>query len=98
MRRSRKDGNQDAIVAAFEALGCTVIEMHGVRIPGWPDLAVGSQRVTHLVECKNPETRYGRGGFNGNQSAFNQTWRGEKVWLCASADEAAALAQNWRKP
>jgi len=95
--RSRKDENHNAIVRRFQELGCSVIEMHATGIPGFPDLSVGCIGVTHFVEIKNRATAYGRAGFNANQTAFNRDWRGEKVWLCANEDEAAALVQNWRR-
>jgi hypothetical protein len=95
--RARKDNNHDAIVARFQQLGCSVIEMHATGIPGFPDLAIGCIGITHFVEVKNPDSAYGRSGFNGNQTTFNRDWRGEKVWMCCSEDEATALVQNWRR-
>jgi len=95
--RGRKDGTHDAIVRRFRQLGCSVIELHATGIPGCPDLGVGLLGRTELVECKDPKTAYGRRGFNGNQTAFARDWRGGKVWLCSSEDEATALVQNWRR-
>ena len=96
-RRSSKDHNHDAIVKRFQALGCSVIEMHATGIPGFPDLAVGAVGVTHLVEIKNPDTPYGRKGLNDNQTTFARDWRGEKVWVARSEDDATLLVQRWRK-
>ncbi|PXV54214.1 hypothetical protein SAMN04487785_1146 [Dyella jiangningensis] len=99
-RHSKKDANHDAIVARFQALGCSVIEMHATGIPGMPDLAIGlscpNGRITQLVEVKNPETAYGRRGLNANQTAFARDWRGGKIWTVTGVDEATALVQNWR--
>lgn len=97
MTRGRKDNNHDAIVIAFRALGCSVVEMHAVGIPGMPDLAVGCVGKTHLVEVKNPASAYGRAGLNPYQTAFAAEWRGEPVVIVKSEDEAAALAINWRR-
>lgn len=95
-RATRRDDNHGAIVDRFHALGCSVFETDRVG-EGFPDLVVGCLGVNRLVECKNPETRYGRAGLNGNQTAFNAAWRGDKVWLVCSEDEATAIVQNWRK-
>ena len=73
-RHNSKDANHDVIAQRFRDLGCSVIEMHATGIPGFPDLAIGligaRGRMTQLVEVKNPNTRYGRAGFNDNQTAF----------------------------
>ena len=97
VRRASKDGNHDVIAARFRDLGCTVIETHRAGIPGWPDLAVGCVGVTQLVEIKNPDTSYGRRGVNPNQTAFARDWRGGRIWVVGSQDEATALVQNWRR-
>ena len=96
-RRASKDANHDAIVRRFQDLGCSVVEIHATGIPGLPDLACGCVGVTHLVEIKNPGTAYGRQGFNANQTAFARDWRGGRVWVVRSEDEAMALVQNWRR-
>lgn len=96
-RRGKKDGNHDELVRTFRDLGCTVAELHDTGVAGWPDVVVGVAGVDRLVEFKNPETRYGRAGLNANQSAFARDWRGGRVWVASSADEAVALVQNWRR-
>lgn len=100
MRRpvSKKDGNHDDIVRAFEQLGCSVAQLHHSGIAGWPDLVCGVIGVNHLVEVKNPETRYGREGLNQNQQAFARDWRGGKLYAVSTVDECAHLVRNWRQP
>jgi predicted transcriptional regulator len=93
---AKRDENHQVIADRFRALGCSVFETHRVG-EGFPDLVVGCIGVNHLVEVKNPETRYGRAGFNGNQTTFNAAWRGNNVWLVCSEDEATAIVQNWRR-
>lgn len=95
--KARKDANHDGIVARFEALGCSVAQLHGAGVAGWPDLVVGCVGINRLVEIKNPETAYGRAGLNSNQQAFNRDWRGEPMFAVCSEDEATALVQNWRR-
>jgi hypothetical protein len=94
---ARKDGNHGEIVNAFEATGCSVVQTHLPPVPGWPDLIVGCVGVTHLVENKHTETRYGRAGLNVNQTAFARDWRGSPVHVVTSAEEAIELVQGWRK-
>ena len=96
-RRGKKDHNHDEIVGRFLALGCTVVEVHDTGIAGLPDLVVGCIGRNFLVEVKNPETRYGRAGLNGNQTAFARDWRGAAVIHVYSVDEATAVVQNWRQ-
>lgn len=95
-RAAKRDANHGVIVDRFRALGCSVFETDRVG-EGFPDLVVGTLGLNFLVECKNPETRYGRAGLNGNQTAFNSAWRGDKVWLVCSEDEATAVVRNWRR-
>lgn len=97
-RANRRDGTQPEIVAAFEQLGCSVADLSGAEIPGFPDLVVGCVGVTHLVEAKDRSTAYGRMGLSTGQSAFARDWRGSRVWVVHDALEAAALVQNWRRP
>lgn len=97
MRRpAKRDANHGEIADRFRALGCTVLDTEMVG-DGFPDMVVGLLGINRIVEVKNPATRYGRGGLNPNQAEFNARWRGEKVWLVSSVDEATALVQNWRK-
>jgi hypothetical protein len=97
MRRGKKDANHNAIVGRFVALGCTVAQLHDAGIPGFPDLVVGAIGRNFLVEIKNPETAYGRAGFNSNQSSFARDWRGASIIHISSVDEATVVVQNWRK-
>lgn len=98
MRRpvSKKDGNHDDIVRTFEKLGCSVAQLHHAGLPGWPDIVVGVIGRNHLIEIKNPDTRYGRAGLNANQEAFTRDWRGGKLFVVSTQDEVAALVRNLR--
>jgi hypothetical protein len=95
-RAARRDGNHAVIVERFRALGCSVIETDQVG-DGFPDTVVGCLGVNHLVEIKDPATRYGRQGLNKNQTLFDATWRGARVWLVCSVEEATVVVQNWRR-
>lgn len=66
-------------------------------VPDFPDVVVGYLGTDHLVEYKNPETRYGRAGLNPGQAVFARDWRGGKVWVVSSELEVDALVTNWRR-
>lgn len=95
-RAARRDANHKTVVDTFIALGCSVFETDRVGA-GFPDVVVGIMGVSHLVEIKNPETHYGRGGLNANQSAFAATWKGSPIVVITSPDEAAAFVLNLRR-
>lgn len=90
----RRDKNHGELQRAFEQLGCSVADLSGAGIPGWPDVVVGVAGRNHLVEFKNPETRYGRAGLNDNQQAFARDWRGGKLYAVSTVQEVAALVRN----
>lgn len=94
--RARKDKNHGELKAAFHDMGCSVADLHNTGLPGWPDVVVGVMSRNHLVEFKNPESRYGRAGLNSNQQAFAAEWRGGKLFCVSSVDEVAALVRNMR--
>lgn len=96
-RAAKRDANHADVAGRFVALGCSVVDTAATGIAGFPDLVVGCAGVNRLVEVKSIESRYGRAGLNANQSAFDRDWRGDRVWVVSSTDEATALVQNWRK-
>jgi endogenous inhibitor of DNA gyrase (YacG/DUF329 family) len=66
---SRRDKNHPEIVAAFKKLGCDVIDMAELG-NGCPDIAVYCRNTWHVIEIKNPETKYGKRGLSNRQ----KTW------------------------
>jgi hypothetical protein len=93
----KRDANHGTLIATFLQLGCTVIDTSHAGIPGWPDVVVGCMGQNHLVEFKNPGSRYGRAGLNANQQAFARDWRGGQVFVVSTTDEVIALVSNWRR-
>lgn len=93
---SKKDANHNELRDLFVQMGCSVVETHCAGIAGFPDFVIGCIGVSHLVEAKSLASRYGRSGFNENQSAFNRDWRGEPVASVATPDEVIDLVQKWR--
>lgn len=94
---SKRDANHAELTKRFEDLGCTVQDLSHAGIAGWPDVVVGCIGRNHLVEFKNPETRYGRAGLNANQREFAQRWRGGRMYAVSTPEEVDVLVQNWRK-
>ena len=95
-RAARRDANHKGVADTFRALGCSVFETDRVG-EGFPDLVVGLMGDNLLIEVKNPETHYGRGGLNKSQKTFNDAWRGDKMCIITSPDEAAAFVLNRRR-
>ena len=92
-RAPRRDGAEPAIVAALNALGCSVQPLSG---KGVPDLLVGIRGLNILLECKAPVGP--RGGLNGrdltdDQRIWHATWRGSKPWVVRSAEDAIAAVR-----
>lgn len=70
MRRARIDNNQKDIVDRLRAAGFSVVCLHTVG-NGCPDIAVGIDGKTYLIEIKSDA-----GKLTGKQEAFFQGWRG----------------------
>lgn len=88
-RRSQRDGNHTAIVRRLREAGRSVLELHALG-KGAPDILVGWGGNTMLMEIKNPDSV--KGGHNKvvakGQAAFRATWKGCKVLVVTSPEEA----------
>ncbi len=81
--RHRADHNQNEIVAALEAIGCTVYKI------GRPvDLVVGRGAKNWLIDCKSKT-----GKKTPFQERFFTEWKGQ-VRIVRSAQEAIDLVQD----
>lgn len=75
-RFSQRDSNHEEIIAAYEELYCSVVDLHTVG-HGCPDILVGiANQVSELVEVKTEG-----GTLEPAQVTFQKTWRGRKVVL-----------------
>lgn len=72
---AKKDANHHEVVEAMQKAGAYVIDMSHVG-KGFPDLIVGFESKTILMEIKNPKTAYGRKGLNKNQLKWKEQWTG----------------------
>ena len=76
----RRDGNEAAIVAALEAVGCQV-----ERLDRPVDLLVGFRGQTYLMEVKDPK---GRNRLQETQSAFLRDWSGGPAVVVRNEEDA----------
>jgi Holliday junction resolvase len=65
---ARRDTNETAIVTALEGVGCSVYRLSQAGIP---DLLVGRQGVTYLLEVKER-----KGSLTEDQETFFESWNG----------------------
>lgn len=89
-RAARLDANQKQIIDALNAAGACVLDMSRVG-GGFPDLIVGFQSKTILMEIKNPKTAYGRKGLNDNQLKWKESWIGGPYCVVDSIDSALRM-------
>lgn len=90
------DANQTAVVAAFRAAGATVLHLHTVG-QGCPDLLVGVAGADCLVEVKDGRKPPSERQLNGDQLKFRASWRGRRVEVVYSTEDAYGLVVALRK-
>lgn len=86
----KKDANHSEIVDVLQKIGASVIDMSNVG-KGFPDLIVGFQLQTILMEIKNPKTAYGKKGLNKNQIKWKEEWTGGTYCVVDSPDAALRM-------
>jgi Holliday junction resolvase len=94
MRRRRpvghKDSCHDAVVKELRQVGCTVMETHALG-DGAPDLVVGYQGVTALVELKNGaryhQTQREKRERLSQQAEYLAAWRGGPAFVATSTED-----------
>ena len=78
---ARKDTNQDSIVDIWRLLpGASVFSIHTVG-GGVPDLVLGANGYTLLVEVKNPEYRRNttEKNLSKDELLFAKSWQGNYI-------------------
>lgn len=86
----KKDANHNEVVYALQKAGAYVLDMSHVG-RGFPDLIVGFQSKTILMEIKNPKTAYGKKGLNKNQIKWKDQWSGGIYCVVDSPDAALRM-------
>lgn len=90
----RVDRNQAQIVSAFRHLGCTVTPLHTVG-SGLPDLVVGVDGITLLVEVKDGDKPPSARELTPKQKFWRFCWVGQAC-VVTSADEAIEVVKKAR--
>mgnify|MGYP003340286181 CR=1 FL=1 len=70
----RVDVNQSELIKVFKQLGCSVFDTSRVA-GGFPDLMIGKNKKTVLVEIKSSE----KAKYTAAQELFMMNWRGSTV-------------------
>lgn len=84
------DDNQPEIVAAWRAVGASVLLLHRVG-EGCPDTLVGFRGESHLVEIKDGDKIPSARKLTKHQVKFHREWRGSPVHVVKNVDEALAV-------
>lgn len=92
-RAARVDENQQAIVDAFRALGCSVLLLHQVG-KGAPDLAVGCRGLNYFVEVKDGNKPPSKRKLTADQVDFHRDWRGQ-ICVVETVQGAVDLVKSW---
>jgi hypothetical protein len=87
---AKKDANHNEVVDALKEAGASVIDMSHVG-RGFPDLIVGFNSQTLLMEIKNPKTSYGKKGLNKNQLKWREQWIGGTYCIVDSVESALKM-------
>lgn len=94
MKAARVDANQQEIVAALRAAGCTVVSLATVG-GGVPDLLVGRGGQNYLLEVKRP----GRGRHDpehaDKQLSWHAGWRGQVALVYTREAAMRAVGLAW---
>lgn len=91
MTYARIDTNHKEIVLALRQIGATVVSLAAMK-HGCPDLLVGYQGETILMEVKMP-----KGKFTPDQLDFLAKWRGGPISRVDSVDAAIRALGVTRK-
>jgi len=88
----RVDANHSLIVKTLRDLGCSVFDTSRIA-GGFPDLVVGKNSKTALVEIKSGE----KAKFTAAQQAFILNWRGSIVCRIHDIEGAINLVKTLEK-
>jgi Holliday junction resolvase len=86
-RAARTDANQEEIVKALRAVGATVQSLAAVG-HGVPDLLVGYQGKTILMEVKDGKKSPSKRELTEDQVKWIDSWRGGSVFIVDTVEAA----------
>ena len=90
MRAAKIDANQEQVVTALRAAGATVQSLAGVG-KGVPDLLVGYQGQTLLLEIKDGFKSPSRRLLTEDQLRWHGSWKGGALSVVDSPDAALRM-------
>lgn len=89
--KSKRDANHVELTKAFEAMGCSVLDLHKVG-GGCPDVLVGLHDFNHLIEFKNKD---GRNTIEPSQTEFAEKWRGDGICIVRNDEDVERIVKWW---
>ena len=90
MRAARIDANHEQVVSALRAAGASVQSLAGVG-KGVPDLLVGFQGKTMLMEVKDGKKTPSERRLTEDQLKWHGAWRGGPLAVVDSPDAALRM-------
>jgi Holliday junction resolvase len=84
----RVDSNQKEIVKVFKDLGCSVFDTSRIG-QGFPDLVIGKNQKTVLVEIKSSD----KAVYTSAQNLFMMNWKGSTVVRISDIDGVIRLVK-----
>lgn len=84
-RAARKDDNQDAIIEALEAIGCTVEKLHAVG-NGCPDILIGIKGFNLMAEIKDGDKVPSQQKLRPLQEKWHGEWKGQAAVVKSPAE------------
>ena len=94
-RACKKDANQNDIVAALIAIGCTVADT-SMAGDGFPDLVVGIAGTNLLLEVKDEAQPPSKQRLTTDQQLFHSQWKGP-IYVVNSVDQAIRIVNRVRR-
>jgi Holliday junction resolvase len=92
LRIARVDKNQKEIVEAFRKFGCSVLMLHTVG-HGCPDIAVGKNKKTVLVEIKDGNKVKSAKELTKDEQKFHDEWQGS-LFIVENLGDVIALVNG----
>jgi hypothetical protein len=71
----RVDNNQSRIVDVLRSIGCSVSVTSMVG-NGFPDIAVGRNGITYLLEIKDGNQPPSKQALTGHEAVWHDSWKG----------------------
>lgn len=92
MRAAKIDANQDEIVTALRKVGATVQSLAGVG-KGVPDLLVGYQGETYLIEVKDGDKVPSARKLTPDQEDWHGKWTGGTLRVANNVQDALNIIE-----